>query len=181
MDSTQIDLLESILVKTRTIIAGVRLGQLQLPTPCPQYTVEALVSHTLSWLNKFAVEAADPGAEIDPAHYVLPTNAASDFHLHADQLVTALRQRPNHSPAGSMLLIEYIVHGWDIAVATAQPVTYSDSEAGAALTVAHAIMRPEYRGPNSVFGYKVTPPPHAGITEQLVAFMGRSPRWTPKT
>jgi uncharacterized protein (TIGR03086 family) len=79
-------------------------------------------------------------------------------------------------PAGAalgILSIEFLVHAWDFARATGQPVAVSDEVAQHVLGVARQIITPEARGGGS-FADPVTPDPDAGLLDRLIAFTGRT-------
>ena len=81
-------------------------------------------------------------------------------------------------PVG-VLLMDYEVHGWDLARATGQAVPFEDGEALRALETGRQMLKPEYRGPDKEFGAEVPVPDDASPMDQLVAFLGRDPGWTP--
>jgi uncharacterized protein (TIGR03086 family) len=74
-----------------------------------------------------------------------------------------------------MMLIEYVGHGWDLAVATGQPVPYAEPEAQAALEAARGMLMPAYRGPGQTFGDEVEVSADAAAMDRFVAFIGRDP------
>lgn len=81
-------------------------------------------------------------------------------------------------PSGARrLLAEYIVHGWDLAVASGQAVSLRDADAAIALAALRPLLKPEYRG--EAFGPEVPVPAGTPPVARLVAFMGRDPAWTP--
>lgn len=112
---------------------------LDRPTPCASYTVEQLRDHVLGWLQHFAVVAHDAGrtaVRADPGAY----RAATDPRGPADVVRAAaadLDRAVADGAAGHRLLVsqatmdgdavlgmalgEYLVHGWDLAVATGRP------------------------------------------------------------
>lgn len=179
MNEANIDLLESILNKTAGTIEAVKPDQLEHATPCRDFNVEKLIQHLVSWLDKFARENTEFGTSVDASKYEFGEDYVADFHRNARLLIEALRQSPSQSPMMGIYLVEYIVHGWDLATATGQPTSYSDEELKAALTAAKQMMKPEFRGGGKSFAAEVTVPNGASLLEQLVAFMGRQPGWTP--
>jgi len=71
-----------------------------------------------------------------------------------------------------------VVHGWDLAIATGQPVTELPAGLLAhAEAVAHQVV-PGLRdgGDHSLFGPEVPAPGNATPTERLMAFLGRARR-----
>ncbi len=66
-----------------------------------------------------------------------------------------------------------------LAVATGQPVTWTDEQAEYALEGMRGMLLPEYRGPGKPMGEEVPAPDGATSVERLVAFSGRHPSWRP--
>lgn len=179
MNEANIDLLESILTKTAGTIEAVKPNQLEHATPCRDFNVEKLIQHLVSWLDKFASENTQPGTSVDASKYEFDEDYTADFRRNARLLIEALRQQPSQTPMMGIYLVEYIVHGWDLATATGQTTSFSDAELKAALVAAKQMMKPEFRGEGKSFAVEVTPPEGASLTEQLVAFMGRQSGWKP--
>src|SRR5436305_1518026 len=50
-------LLDEVLAKAATLIGNVKEDQWELPTPCPDYDVKALVGHMVGWAQVFASAA----------------------------------------------------------------------------------------------------------------------------
>ncbi len=73
------------------------------------------------------------------------------------------------------MLMEYIGHGWDLAVATDQPTPFSEAAVGAALAAGRKMLKPEYRGPDKSFGDVVEVDDDAPALDQLIGFLGRDP------
>jgi uncharacterized protein (TIGR03086 family) len=182
----EVDLLESALDKTVELVAGVPADQRDRPTPCPEYDVAALVTHVVGWAQVFADAAQGERSGVDPAAY-RAADPAQDFRVAASRMVDGWRRLGlertvpmAHSDLPgdmvfSMTLMEYVVHGWDLAVATGRPVPYTDEEAEAALARARRTLAPEYRGPDTSFGAEVEVPATAPAADRLAGFLGRRP------
>ncbi len=179
--ANDLDQLESVLTKTEAIVAGVGPEQLLLRTPCEDLDVEHLVDHVVGWAREFARRANGESADEDPGSYRPGERAAAELDDAVKHLVDGLRASPQPAVPPGLLLMEFVVHGWDLAVATDQPVTYTDDEAEAALAAGRQMLKPEYRGQGQSFGPEVEAPDDAGAVERLVAFLGRDPRWDPAT
>ena len=183
MDET--DLLRDVLDGTGCLVAGVGAEQWELPTPCEEWDVRALVEHVLGWMQVFDAAANGGAFDGDPADYRLGDDPAADFRAMADSIVDGwrtggmdrtVRLTTGEMPAPmvfNMTLMEYTTHGWDLATATGQPVPFSDEEAEQVLDRARATLRPEYRGPGTAMGDEVEPPAGAPAADRLAAFMGR--------
>jgi len=180
-------MLSTVIDKTTTLITGVRPEQRALPTPCPDLDVAALTDHLIGWLRMFAARATGDEHQADPNQYRSGADPAAEFAAAGRQAVAAfeagaadrpLRLTSSDLPGTmvlGMMLIEYVGHGWDLAVATGQPVPYTDAEAQAALDAARGMLQPGYRGPGKTFGYEVEVSNDAPTVERLVAFIGRDP------
>jgi uncharacterized protein (TIGR03086 family) len=166
--------LSTVLDKTTTLITGVRPEQRALPTPCPDLDVAGLTDHLVGWLRMFAARAAGVDDQADPNQYRSGADPAAEFAAAGQQAVAAFETGAPDRLLG-MMLIEYIGHGWDLAVATGQPVPYTDAEAQAALDAARGMLQPGYRGPGKTFGYEVEVSDDAPTVAKLVAFIGRDP------
>lgn len=181
-----VDLLEGVLAKTGDLVGGAGESQWERPTPCPQYDVRALISHIVGWAQVFAASASGEEPPGDPASYTAGSWAAADFRTAASRMVDGwrelgfdrkVRMTGGELPAEmvfNMTLMEYLTHGWDLAVATGQPVPYTSDEAEQTLVRAQATLRDEYRG--DAFGPKVEVGEDADAVSRLVAFLGREPR-----
>ncbi|HEY0869728.1 MAG TPA: TIGR03086 family metal-binding protein [Acidothermaceae bacterium] len=181
------EVLASVLSTTEGIIRGVRPDQLDLPTPCPDYTVGTLVAHMVTWSNTFADGAEQLPPNTDRAEYRADDRAGDLFSAASARTVQAFQggaadrmiDLGNGPSPGEMLfglmLMEYIGHGWDLAVATDQPTPFSEAGIGAALATGRNMLKPEYRGPDKSFGDIVEVGDEAPALDQLIGFLGRDP------
>jgi uncharacterized protein (TIGR03086 family) len=179
MTASDIDLLASAFDKTERIMARVSPDQAQLPTPCGEFDVARLVDHLVGWAKSFEARLTGGTFEGDPNDYRAGADPAADFHDAAAAITGAYRDGGDSAeqlPVG-VLLMECIVHGWDLATATGQPTDITPAEADRALEMGQQMLKPEYRGPGQPFGYEAQVSDSAGSVEKLVAFLGRSPDW----
>ncbi len=175
----ELSVLESVLTKTEALVSGVDSEQYLLRTPCHELDVEQLVDHVVGWAREFARRADGEASSEDASSYRCGEHPSAELQDAAQRLVAGLRAATQPAVPPGMLLMEFVVHGWDLAVATDQPLTYTDEEAQTALAAGRQLLRPEYRGPGMSFGHEVDPPDDATVLERLVAFLGRDPRWDP--
>jgi uncharacterized protein (TIGR03086 family) len=184
----EIELLSGIVTKTGNVIAGVGPDQLDDPTPCPEMNVSGMVGHLVGLIRSFAAAANGSTYEGDPTD-VDTADPAADFRVSADSLVAGWREHGfdrRVSIAGgegqpaemvfNITVMEYLTHGWDLAVATGQPVPYTEEEAAEVLRRAEGTLSPEYRGEAMAFGEVVPVPDDAPAIDRLVGFLGRRPR-----
>jgi uncharacterized protein (TIGR03086 family) len=78
---------------------------------------------------------------------------------------------------GSIMTAEFVVHAWDLAVATGQPL---DVPSGLGEVVLEGVeaMAPSGRD-GGWFGAEVQVPADAPAFERALAVSGRDPRWAP--
>lgn len=186
--------LSVVLDHLATVADGVTEDQRRLPTPCSQFDVAALTAHIVGWLENFAAGFASPDGQC-------PEASVDGVDVPRDQAATRIRRASeaiDDAVAGgatelelaisgqgmpgdmalSMILGEYIVHGWDLARATGQEWAPSDS----ALTASHAFLQgmvtPDSRGEGGWFGEEIDVADDASALDRLVAFAGRDPQWS---
>ena len=177
-----IDALEQTFQHADGVIGNVRPDQYDDPTPCSEWAVRDLLSHTIGVVSGLGAAAAgDP-----PSEFALGTDPAAQFREAAAVALAAWRTpgvldkivdagpgpMPGRVLAGINLL-DTATHTWDIATATGQPAQLPAGVAEAALEAGRATISPEIRPGR--FGPEVSAPTTAGPTEQLVAFLGRQP------
>jgi uncharacterized protein (TIGR03086 family) len=186
-----ITLLEGVLAKTGDVIDGVGDDQWDLPTPCPDYDVDALVSHIVGWVQVFASASNGTRFDGDPSTIERGESPGDDFRASSARLVAGWRDGGvdrdvpmlgGETPGAmvmNMTLMEYLGHGWDLAAATGQRVPFTDAEAEQVLARAEQTLPPQYRGPDQAFGDIVEVPADASGVERFVGFMGRDPSFRP--
>jgi len=180
------------IASTAAIVKSVRPDQAGAPTPCSEWNVRDLLNHVIGtlWLSEalFTDSAPRhpmapgglPGTDLagdDPAaSYADASAAALTAASTGDTLsrvhTTALGDMPGPALAGFTTL-DIVVHGWDLARATGQRANLDDAVTGHVLAFAEQAITPGFRGPR--IGPAVAVSPDAGLTDRLVAFMGRQP------
>lgn len=191
-EAADIDLLAGVLDKTAGILAGVRPDKGGDPTPCPDYDVDTLVNHLVGGVRTFAAGIHGRPVEGDPWSAEAGDDPAGEFRAASADLVAGWRDRGLDGSvsitgaaevpapmAFNMALMEYLTHGWDLAVATGQAVPFTEEEAEATLARAQATLPPEYRGEGMSFGHIVAVDEGAPAVDRLVGFMGRDPAGAP--
>lgn len=161
-----------------------RLGA---PTPCAGWDIRALADH-LTELHRGAAAAfsgADP-AKLDPAP--AGDDPWSAFAAAAREAQAAFRtpgamDRSYAMPWGEspgimiarMLAADAVIHTWDLARAAGQPNPLDPSQCEAVLAFGQAMMKPEFRTPESGFGPEVAVADDAPVCDRMAAFFGRQP------
>lgn len=183
-DAEDIDVLEGILSKVETLVAGVRPDQLDDGTPCPGMDVRTMVNHIVGFMQNFAAAAQGRKADFNPAD-VVSADPVKDVRAAAEQTISGWRELGTDrevsvtgppSPGAMVLgmtIIEYVAHGSDLAMATGQPIPFSDAEAGLALAKGRATLTDDYRGDGMPFGERIDVPEDAPTIDRFLGFMGR--------
>jgi uncharacterized protein (TIGR03086 family) len=176
--------------QTESIVAAVVPAQFGQPTPCAEYDVHALLSHTVGGLNRIAIVGEGGDALAIPARADgVPDDGWLDAYQAAaararaawadDARLDALVEVPWGKVPGRIAVSGYVqeitVHGWDLAKATGQPTELDPELASWVLAVAERILPPEPRGGEVPFGPVVPVPPDAGVYARLAAWLGRQP------
>jgi uncharacterized protein (TIGR03086 family) len=163
----------------RRVVAAIGPDQLDRPTPCPDFDVRALIGHLLEWGP--ALVAAGYRAE--------PTTSYPDLDGYLDAIAAAWG-RPqawtgtaslggHEMPAttmGGMVLGEVVVHGWDLARASGQPVDWPEELLD--FLCAEVDRTGEQGRAMGVYGPVVPVPPEASTLDRLIGLTGRDPGWT---
>lgn len=194
--STQqtLDHLIPVLDDLASVAANVRAAQRDDPTPCTDFDVAALTGHIVGWLESFAAGyASDNGQARDDdvsAVQVQAEDAAPRIREAAQTLGDAVRDGAAERPlaiggsampgdmALSMILGEYLVHGWDLATATGQRWSPDESAAETAREFLTGMVTPDSRGPGGWFGPEVAVADDATALDRLLGLAGRDPSWS---
>jgi uncharacterized protein (TIGR03086 family) len=117
---------------TAKVLAGLGPDQLGDPTPCTEWDVRTLVSHTIGVVVNMGRGAAGDAPLADSGALPLEADIACQFRTEADRTLGAWRTCRLDSqvdvgagpmPAMAALsvnLVDTTTHGWDIARATGQ-------------------------------------------------------------
>jgi uncharacterized protein (TIGR03086 family) len=180
-------LLERAVKATTAVLRQVSADAYDRPTPCPDWTVRALVNHMVGGSRYFAASAAgeEPSFSLFAGEQPGDTEAATVYEDHGRAAVTAWRtpgatDRRATLPSGGegprvfdMHLLECHLHGWDLATALGVDRTLDPGVAQAAYEAWHGTVPPEVRG--MIFGPEVPVAPDAPIGDRLAAYLGRTP------
>jgi uncharacterized protein (TIGR03086 family) len=171
--------------QTESVIAAVRPDQAGLPTPCTEWDVRTLVSHTAGALRRISLVGegadalslppfADLGEDWAGAYAAIAARAAAAWADDAklDELFAVPWGKVPGRVAVAGYVREMVAHGWDLAVATGQPAEL-DPELGAfALDISRKSLPADARD-GIPFGAVIPAPAGAGVYAQLAAWLGR--------
>lgn len=177
------------------IIRDIKPDQLDAPTPCALYDVRGLLNHLMFW---------GPSLEGAGRKETLPPPAAAEADLditHGDwasALVEQLERTaaawstpeawegtthmggPTELPSslvGGMVVVEIMVHGWDLARATGSRQGWDDD---LLRYVREEIPKSAEQGREmGLFGPEIAVPAGSSVLDHLLGMTGRDPAWRP--
>jgi uncharacterized protein (TIGR03086 family) len=176
---------------TRQIVDRITDGDLEHPTPCREWTVRQLLNHLIGTLHLGGalLEDAPPTVSMAPGGLpdgdMLDGDVSKAYQAGAEALLAAARPdtlaRMHTTPLGDLpgevlggfTTLDIVVHGWDLATATAMKADIDDALAEEVLTFARQALADEMRAPQ--IGPEVAVAASASVTDRLVAFLGRTP------
>ncbi|WP_212830643.1 TIGR03086 family metal-binding protein [Catellatospora sp. TT07R-123] len=164
--------------------------RMESPTPSADCDVHGLCHHLLNSIHICRTAArketwpADRVVTMDQPPWVTfppelltlsqawaaPGATEGAVEIHGRMLPAAL--------GAGITLMELVVHGWELARASGQDVTYDDAVLEAALTQVEQLA-PGLRGMPDGFGPEVPVPATAGALDRLLGLSGRDPYWKP--
>ncbi len=175
------------------VVNGVPQDDLSLATPCTEWDLRTLLNHTILWTSYSAERRAhgeSVAEDLMNKDFTADPGFREDYARQIDRAVQAwadpkawegeLGVMGNATPAadiGAMLIMEMVLHGWDVARATGQQ--YHADEALARTThdivEAQAEMFRKYQG----FADVIPVPRDAPVFDRALSLAGRDPNWKP--
>lgn len=193
------ELMAKAATPTVAMVRNIKADQLDAPTPCPEYDVRGLVNHLLFWGPSLEgagrKQPVTPPAASDRDARLAEGDCMGKFEAQTHSLVAAWSEPeawegmtgmggpmdgPMEMPAamiGGMVLGELVVHGWDLARATGQELSWDD----VVLARVHreVEMTAEQGREMGVYGDQVQVPDTASVLDRILGLTGRDPHWTP--
>lgn len=176
---------------SRELVQGIGDGQWSAPTPNRDWDVRALVVHLTEehlWVpplmaGRRIAEIGSVGDDVPGADPVGSHEAAAAAAQAAIEEPGVLRRTVHLSfgdTDGAFYALQrtadLLIHGWDLAVATGQPLELDDELVRAAWEVTVPHLTPELRAAG-VFGPAVDVPDDADTFTRLLGLTGRDPDW----
>lgn len=178
------------------VVAGVGSDAWASPSPCEGWSALDVLGHvgeaTMMGVrilrgDEITFTRHDPPSSVvdgDPAAWW--SALAAEAHEAVSHLDDADLDREVDGPRGrrsireglSFPAVDLFVHGWDVAAATGQPVTFPDEAIAFTRSMFERIPDTMSRSPG-VFADALAAPDAATPTEQLIAWAGRDPNWVP--
>jgi uncharacterized protein (TIGR03086 family) len=162
---------------TATKVAGA-VTQLDAATPCDDWDVRTLMNHMLDTQRYFVGAARGEDVSLPAANppKLLSDDPVADFaRARSDTLSTFAEPGvlERTGPSLGIAFSDQLLHGWDLAEATAQDATMPEGLAQAAYEMIHGRFTDEQR--KGVFKPEVPIAPDAPAQDKLLAYTGRDP------
>jgi uncharacterized protein (TIGR03086 family) len=162
------------------VIAGLQPDQLDEPTPCAQFTVRGVLEHMIGGATIFAAAYRGEAApEPDFGDPIAGVQSALG-ELAASITAPGALERTIHAPFGDVdgesfahfVVLDGLVHGWDLAIATSQSYEPPADLVAASTAFARQALDPLRDGQT----FKPAVDAGAGATpiERLAAYTGRT-------
>lgn len=168
---------EAALAVAQLVLGQLNESHMDLPTPCEEFTVAALLDHLFSSVasigKSLGVIVADRtgiSAEVriaDAAQAVLEAFRANGTGGNLDMGFAELPA----TTVANILNLELLVHAWDFATATGQELHVAPALSDYVLGLARNTISPQMRGKS--FADETLVDESAASMERLVAFTGR--------
>ena len=161
------------------VVAGITPDQLDNPTPCVEFTVRGILEHMIGGATAFAAAyrdetPAEPDFS-DPLNSFGPVLGDLAAAISAPGALNRSVQAPFGEVPGDtfarFVVLDGLVHGWDLATATGQAYDPPEGLVAAAEEFARQAIDPLRDG--QTFAVPVEPAPDASPIEQLANYTGR--------
>ena len=169
---------EAVLATLQPVLRNLTVEDQPKPTPCEDFTCHQLAEHLMGSLGQLGgmsgVTVTDPSAgSLENRVSVMAGQAIAGWRS-VDLESTVPGPGGSTMPASfaaSILPVELLLHGWDIAQSSAQRLHASDELVTYVAGLAEGLV-PGGRG--SSFGAEVTAPEDADSLDRLAAYSGRT-------
>ena len=174
------------------VVRGVSSDRLSAATPCTEWDLRALLNHTILWTAYSAERRARDEQvpdELMSKDFVAEPGYAADYAAQLDKAVGAwsdpaawqrnLNVMGTPTPAAdvaALLIVEMVLHGWDIAKASGQDYACRDNVAAVVFRTveANSELFRQYQG----FAEPIPVPASASVLDRALGMSGRDPGWT---
>ena len=177
METDLLDLYDRASKWTAGKVAGA-VTKLDARTPCDDWDVRSLMNHMLDTQHYFVGTAR--GEDVSPPSPIPPQmlgeDAVADFDRARAETLTTFAKNGVIEKTGPSLGIAFsdqLLHGWDLAKATAQDATMPEGLPEAAYQIIHGRFTEDQR--KGIFKPEVAVSDDASAQEKLLAYTGRDP------
>lgn len=178
-----------------TIVSKVSRADLRRPTPCGEWDLSQLLTHMAVQHRGFAAAARGHGDDAAVWRMDPPADPVAAYREAAAEVTAAFSEAgvlqrdfalpefgPGFTAVGSQAigfhLIDYVVHGWDVARAIDLPYDLDPELAEPALRIAEAVPDGDFRlQPGSAFAPALRTVDTSDPLARILGLLGRSPSW----
>jgi uncharacterized protein (TIGR03086 family) len=191
-----VDLDARVVRATVGLVSQASPADLARPTPCAGWTLGDLIGHMTAQHYGWTAAAAGHGADLSCWQQGPPAaDPAGEYAAAAGRVLEAFGAdgvldrefalaeispvlRFPAAQAIGFHFIDYLVHGWDVARSLGLAYQPDDGVLAAALPIARAVPGGKARTrAGAPFAAGLPVPAQAGLLDQIVAMLGRSPAW----
>ena len=177
------------------VVARATAADLGRPTPCAGWDLGALLAHMTVQHRGFAAAAAGQGGDLAVWRPVpLGDDPVREYAAAAEEVIAAFAagSTPDQAftlpeistqqtfPAGVAIgfhLVDYVAHGWDVAMSLGVPFELPTDVLEVALPIAERVPAGESRTrPGAAFAPIVSAPGDTDLLTRILALLGRSPK-----
>jgi uncharacterized protein (TIGR03086 family) len=176
---------------TVPVVARVRPPDLSRPTPCADWDLGALLAHMTVQHRGFAAAVAGHGGDLESWQpRPLGADPAAEYAEAAESVIAAFARpgavdrnvllpeiTPQPLPARLVIgfhLVDYVVHGWDVAWALGIAYELPQDVLAAALPIAEGVPDDESRrAPGAAFAPRVAVPGEDPL-DRILGLLGRN-------
>ena len=155
-----------------SVLGSVAPDQMDLPTPCTEWTVQDIVDRVVG--GNYHVAGSEPPGTAD---FSSSAAAAQAAFAAPGGLEGTMELGFGPVPRGVFVGIrtgDVLTHAWDLARATGQPTDIDPELAASMLEFTRAMVADSFRGPGRPFGAAQPCASDRPTADQLAAFLGRS-------
>ena len=166
-------------------VALVTPADLSRPTPCGDWTLSQLIGHMVAHNRGWTLAAS--GQPADGSVWDDLSLPSSDFAASCSAVTAAFAAcslerldvygygQLSLSTALRMHVVDYVIHGWDVAASLGMPFSVDEDLAVSAFDIMKTF--PDRPRPTPAFGVKVPVPATASSLDQFLGYVGRDPAW----
>jgi uncharacterized protein (TIGR03086 family) len=163
------------------VVGGITPDQLDRPTPCSEFTVRGVLEHMIGGATAFAAAYRGETPTEPDMSDVLAGFGPALQNLGAAVSAPGALEKTIAAPFGDLdgdtfarfIVLDGLVHGWDLATATGQSYEPPDELVAAVDAFARQAIEPLRDG--QTFAEAVEASPDASPIERLAAYTGRRP------
>lgn len=181
----------SVVASLQPVVFGVSAQEMQAPTPCSEFDVRGVANHLLGTLEAMRRVGAGEPLDVNDPWGTNGDNLSEQWHDDLSHKLMAYAEAWSQPAAwdgdamdgavpkqriGDMGFVEMMLHGWDLARATAQDLEYDEAAVERALEIMNEMG--EQGRSQGAFGPEVQVADDAPAFARVLGQSGRDPEWS---